>query len=613
MFVWLKKNWTVTLLGLFYLFALFNPLFKKYDYGAGYPLILLLGVLLPFFAIRYYKEKSEFSIYEHLFLLLFLLAYALSFVFSQTQNFGFSEVLAYFSVVTVYFIFAFRKVEWMEKFLKLVAFSAFAAVLLGYVFYFYQPETRMFGAFFNINYHANVWPNAFAMFILLTWPVFLFLDHKKEHWKLAILIGFILSGLLLTFSRGALIAFGGQLVLMFLYYFKRLDANKVFCAILTGVLAVGLFVSMNNVREVKYEVIDVSERAAFSNDEGLTSKKERFDFWLGAIELTKEKPLLGWGPFSFRQAYNPIQKDFLANADHPHNLFLKLSAENGLIAVGAFVAFLITIFATIVRRWSKLSKGKRDQVALLGIAVLGVLAHNLIDYNLNFAANILLLFLLLAFMRSLVVQKTQKNKSILLPLTLSLALAIVSLYEGFVLAYDQITYDKSELHLSLFPRNHYLNNAEFGLYYDLHDLTLEVLNKQLQLNPLDSRAYYLKGVIYCKDEKFELCEENLERALKLDPLNDLEYYVAYVRSLEAQNKDEELRAFVEETTPLLQKYFGYVENNVHFTAYTPNVEAAAQLVQLILPYISAEKAVELQLGKNQMLETAEKLRSEKSF
>jgi hypothetical protein len=63
----------------------------------------------------------------------------------------------------------------------------------------------------------------------------------------------------------------------------------------------------------------------------------------------------------------------------------------------------------------------------------------------------------------------------------------------------------------------------------------------------------------------------------------------------------------------IEIYFEYVENNVHFTAYTNNVESAADLVDLIIPYLSEEEVEVLMRGKDNMLEQAEKMRSEKTF
>ncbi len=604
-------------LSAFWLFALFNPLFKKYDYGGGFPVLLVLGVLLVVVAFFEFKHKREGAFWEKLFLFLFIAALIASFVFSQTRNLGFSEVLAYSSILPLYYFFAHKKNCWSEKFLQIIVIGTVGAVVLGYVMYFFKSEPRFIGPFFNTLYHAHVWPNAFALFLLMSWPVLLLFFEKKGKWASAILVGFVLSGLLLTYSRGAMIVLGGQAALLFVYFLKRLDLKTVFLILLATIFACGLFFEANYFRSFSHDVVDLEERATFDNSEGLTSKQERIDFWRGAIELANEKPLFGWGPFSFRQAYNPIQKTFLGNADHPHNIFLKIAAENGLIALGAFLAFLITVFATVLRRFPKLAKKKKDAVFILGVAIAGGFAHNLIDYNLNFAANLLLLFILIIFVRSLVIGRKVKVKKAFIGAVFAVLIGLISLYEGGLLVLDQMVYDKSFLNNSFYPRNYYIYWTDYALAYDNFDGGLKLLDKQIKLNPLDAQAWYLKGAIHC-DEDYEghdlaLCRQNFKKALELNPMNEFEYYRAYVRALIEIGATDEILDISTEIHELLEMYFGYVKNNVHFTAYTSNVEAAAELTDLIFPYLPIDKTSDLLEKKERMLEIADRLRSEKEF
>jgi O-antigen ligase len=620
----IKENASYILLSVFWLFALFNPMFKKYDYGGGWPVLLVFGVILAvvaFFEFRKKREKGVEVLWEKIFLLIFLAAIVASFVFSQTKNIGFSEVFAWGAIVPMYFLFAHQRNIWAEKFLRVVVIGTVAAVILGYALYFFRAETRFIGPFFNTLYHAHVWPNAFALFLIMTWPVLLLFFEKKGKWATSLLIGFVLSGLLLTFSRGALIVLGGQFALLLIYFLKRIRLKTVLLAVLALVFAAGLFLEANYFRSFGQEVVDISERVGFENTESLTSAQERIDFWEGAIELAGEKPLFGWGPFSFRYAYNPIQKTFLGNADHPHNLFLKIAAENGLIALGAFLAFLITVFVCVVRRFPKLSQKKKDAVYILFVAVAGAFAHNLIDYNLNFTVNLVTLFMLIIFIRSLVIKRAAKVTKAVIAFVLAIIIGFISLYEGGLLFLDHEIKDKSYMAYSFYPRNYYLNLAESALTNDYFDLALYSLNHQLLLNPLDAQAWYLKGAVYCDEDYenhvLELCRDSFGQAMELSPMNDFEYYRAYIWTL--------IQLDMEMTDPIIfgieiksakdniEIYFEYVENNVHFTAYTNNVESAADLVDLIIPYLSEEEVEVLMRGKDNMLEQAEKMRSEKTF
>lgn len=589
------------ILNSFLVFSLFNPWFKKYDYGAGWPLVLLLAVLLLVIAVLEFRAAREKVLWEKIFLGIFGVSFLFSFVFSETRNLGFSELMAYLTAICAYLIFAYGEIRWRDKFLKFIGVVSVAAVFLGYIFYFTEPENRMFGTFFNIQYHANVWPNAFALFILMSWPVLLLFKNK---WLRSFAIAFVLSGLLLTYSRGALIAFGGEVVLLGVYFLRRMDWKTVGWSLLTGVLAVSFFLGANFLRSLKYEVIDVEERVQFENSEGLTSKQERKDFWKGAAEMALEKPVFGYGPFSFRQVYNGKQTTMLANSDHPHNIFLKIAAENGFIALGGFLGFLVVLFVTVAKRFSGMERRERDLVFILGTAIAGAFAHNLIDYNFNFIANLLLLFLFLAFIRSIVssVGKESKNYA---PVAISILLAVIALYEGALLF-------TNALETSFFPRNYYLNQANEHLSERNYPGVVEMANRQIDLNSYDSEAYLVRGIAYFEMGQTDFGRADLEKAIAMNPLNNLNYYKNYI-SYASQDFAPEDLILIQKAAEILKAYFELVEKNVHFTAYTPNVEAARDLAYLIIPYLDPAESRMILEGVSKMLATAERLRSLKSF
>jgi O-antigen ligase len=611
-----RKNFSLVMLSGFWLIALLNPVFKKYDYGAEFPLVMVFGVLILALSIYELKKKREVTILEPLFLIIFFLAMVASFYFSQTKNTGLSEVMAFSSMIPLYLLFANKKNDWYEKFLEVIAIGVFVSVTMGFLFYFFYADDRIFGSFFNILYHANKWPNAFALFILMAWPTVLFL-HKWKFNALRIFgLAFLLAAFLLIYSRGALIVFGGQLVLLFIYFFKRIRIKTVGIFLLIIILGLGVFATANYVREYKYQNIDIVEKATFGNGESLSSVQERSAFWNGAVELIKEKPLFGWGPFSFRYAYENFQKTFLGNADHPHNIFLKIGAENGLIAMTAFGLFLLTILITTLRRFPELSQTKKDFVFLLGVAVVGAFAHNMIDYNFNFMANLMLLFMLLIMIRSTVVVKDSKPRFSILALIIAVIITVFAMYEGTLLVLSQAV-NPAFLSYSFYPRNYYVATAQHNIVE--HDFAgaLKSLKQEEALNPLDPQAPYLEGTTYC-DKDFKganetLCKDEFGKALNLDDMNNFSYYRDYLELVNKNDLSPDDQKFINKAKTLLKAYFGYVKANIHFTAYTDNVEAAYEVAGLILPYLTPEEAKLFQQERESMLQTARTLRANKPF
>ncbi|MFA7685632.1 MAG: O-antigen ligase family protein [Candidatus Gracilibacteria bacterium] len=611
-----RKNFSFLIISSFWLFALLNPVFKKYDYGAEYPLVILFGVLILFLAVKEFENKREKVFLEPLFLGIFFLAISVSFYFSHTKNYGLSEVMAFSSMVPFYLLYAHKKNDWSEKFLKVITVGLFLSVIIGFVFYFFYADVRAFGPFFNIFYHANKWPNAFALFMLMSWPILLIM-HKEKFTAFRVLgLAFVLGLFILIYSRGALIVLGGQMLLLLFYYFKRIRIKMILIFLSVVVLSIGVFTLANYIRELQYQTIDVEEKATFGNGESLTSFQERRDFWEGSVKLIEQEPVFGWGPFSFRYAYNGIQETFLGNSDHPHNIFLKIGVENGLVALGAFVFFLITVLVTVVKRFPKLSQIRKDFVYLIFVAIAGAFAHSMIDYNFNFMANLLLLFSLLIVIRSSVAEKVTKERRSFLSLAVALVIIVFALYEGIILVLSQVA-NPAFLSYSFYPRNYYLSTAEKDLEKNNFGEALGLLSHETGLNSLDAQANYLEGVAYC-DKDFQsynvlVCKNNFGEALALNPLNDFIYYRDYIRLLAPNSLSPNDKAVIEKAKSLLENYFEYVKANVHFTAYTQNVEAAYEIAGLLTPYLSAEESEKIKKQSEEMLKTAKKLRANKAF
>jgi putative inorganic carbon (hco3(-)) transporter len=133
----------------------------------------------------------------------------------------------------------------------------------------------------------------------------------------------------------------------------------------------------------------------------------RLDFWLVALDIWGEHPVLGAGPGSFPQAYAEaphVGKAYLPDTlveapPHAHNLFLHTLAENGLVGLVVLIGLLATAAAVAVRLICR-----RDHWArLLGAAGLGLLAAFLVQNQLDvtlFEVNTVMFFSLLGLLKA---------------------------------------------------------------------------------------------------------------------------------------------------------------------------------------------------------------------
>lgn len=82
--------------------------------------------------------------------------------------------------------------------------------------------------------------------------------------------------------------------------------------------------------------------------------------WQFAIQLTSDRPIVGWGLRNFTQLYQAKTQFWLG---HPHNLFLMLTAETGIPATLLFaglVGWVIYKTILILRVWSRVFRPENN-------------------------------------------------------------------------------------------------------------------------------------------------------------------------------------------------------------------------------------------------------------
>lgn len=176
-------------------------------------------------------------------------------------------------------------------------------------------------------------------------------------------------GLYFTYSYAAYLAVSGALVLAFVLDFKRWSwkarLGALFGLGLLGVLILWL-------------QIDTAKFAQFIDFEGRSSTTVRLQVYEIASGLLKEHWLLGHGLGLFEEKYLQSATRILGHEPfewvmlHPHNIFLAMWLNLGLLGLGAFAYLLWQAFA-----WFKESSTKMQRVVLY--MLLALLLHGLVD------------------------------------------------------------------------------------------------------------------------------------------------------------------------------------------------------------------------------------------
>ena len=120
----------------------------------------------------------------------------------------------------------------------------------------------------------------------------------------------------------------------------------------------------------------------------------RWRMWGIATRLIAARPLLGWGPGRFAAVYPAFQRASLRShppaiavtdlTNHPHNDYLLLSVEAGLVGLAA----LLVLLALVLRH--AVARGARREAAPLAAALVALAVHGVVDVPLRLPATTVL-------------------------------------------------------------------------------------------------------------------------------------------------------------------------------------------------------------------------------
>jgi O-antigen ligase len=435
----------------------------------------------------------------------------------------------------------------------LIAFGVgFAAVMIGQVALGYRPE----GPFFNVN-------TAGALLNLL-WPVAAALVLRpglERRWFIAGALGVAFMGVAVGLTGGravslALVAGLIALVVGSWHWAPRVRAAGVSASLLAGLgvahLANWLFPTA--------EIRGLGHRlATLADPEGAGAT--RFPIWGATVEMIGERPLLGWGPGTFFQAYPAYRASEDRTAGfHVHNDYMQYWVEGGL------PAFLLILALGIVSLWLFARLARRPEPAsappVLGLAaaaaIAGAAVHACFSYNLQIPVYLILVGVALAALEI----GSQAPGLIRLPLTsvrarplpklaFLLLVAVPVIHFGTVAA-SRYYYDKGvSLYLAgeFQPADQALKKAD--RYWGQSDMTpglragvrkkaldeletggawserrrtlkeqgFEMLATAMERNPLRSDHHRTRGRLHQQppDATPEAAEASFRRALELDP------------------------------------------------------------------------------------------------
>ncbi len=391
--------------GLFLIGFFFSlPYLPAMNLSIGFDLslgrVLILFLFLGWILCSLVKKSFKLPLRATgIFLILFLIWIAGSYLYSPITDRTLRKILVFYSIFPLFFIsygiFRERGKQFILKVFKAAGAGSFFVILFGIL----QFSAQFFlGSQLIINFYSNhlapfLWgktvalavernpswffdagfrdllrafstfpdPHMLSYFLAFAVPLLFafgfFLKGKiKFIYLLMALLGLFVE--FLTFSRGGYLGFFSALFFVLIvlsFRISRRKKKKVFWGgLIVGLLLPFLLLSSN----------PVSKRIAsiFNIYEG--SNQGRLAIWEEAFDLFKDNPLLGVGLGAYSYEIKP-SADY-REPIYAHNLYLEFLAEIGIPGLVFWLGIMFSAFRTLFRKYLK---DKNDKLGVISLAL----------------------------------------------------------------------------------------------------------------------------------------------------------------------------------------------------------------------------------------------------
>jgi O-antigen ligase len=242
-----------------------------------------------------------------------------------------------------------------------------------------------FGPYVNRNHFAG-----FAELVLPLALVPLVLGRVRRERRVVVGLFAILpvAALFLSASRGGIVSFAIQLVVLALFMIRRGARAKQLFAGAAVLLLASLLVTWLGVGQIL-------QRFSSMQSLEVTSGKRasmRLDTW----HIFLDHPVLGTGLGTLQIVFPPYETLYDGKiVNHTHNDYLEALAETGLLGGLCCAWFLTVLVIQSLRQMRQLNHSFPGALQLAGlVACTGFLVHALVDFNSHIPSNLLFFFLM---------------------------------------------------------------------------------------------------------------------------------------------------------------------------------------------------------------------------
>ena len=254
--------------------------------------------------------------------------------------------LALFVLSVPYYVFCQSSLNRNKLVIAFLSGQSISVLFALGQYIFNKPITTVFNMATGLASDPTAFGMLCAISFVMTWYLI-----KKESYKISyFFIIIFLSGIFISVTRVAYIAFLTIPFIGFRKIKKRFVwISSILVLIVTAFAIAGIVKtdkenSVNEVKQTLRLILNLANGSSEKNATIYSIMSRRTIIWDFALTAIKQFPLTGIGPGNFIfWGRSLIGKHYLLNATLTANSYLLITVANGLIGAGLFVLFIITI------------------------------------------------------------------------------------------------------------------------------------------------------------------------------------------------------------------------------------------------------------------------------
>jgi len=511
--------------------------------------ILLIGLIYKIIKNGFIRYTVDFKFIA---IVAFSLSYLIVSIYAVDKT---DALLGFFKFATIP-VFLFLVMQYnltrseKNKLLNTVSYSGAIMVILGLVFFAFG-YTKMFHNNRFSGFFA--YANSFAMWLLM--GIIITACKDKLKWYDFVILNVLMIGIILTNSR-AIIILSIAVYIAIILFNKTIRKDLIKNAgIMVVVGAITYFIL------TKFGIF--SRIVTGTSSEGLL----RLLYYKDALRMIKEN-IFGYGYFAWWNMQPSFQTG-VYYARYIHNSFLQVVFDVGIIPALLIVYIFVSGFFD--------KKSTLTEKILMFI----VLGHSLIDFDIEFMAITMILFLTLNFDKQKTVSHTKVIK-----ISTGVFLAFYMYFGAVTFAQNIGKYDIAN---KIYPYWSNTLEAELGSIKDFDEKVVRA-RKVMKLNKYYRQPYYVISEYYQRKNNYKKAHEYEKEVLairKYDKAMYLKYINFLLEAIQVsilQKDNESIKFYSKEIVEVKDKINNVIEESDELAfeiEHKPDLELDEEILDMI--------------------------------